>query len=617
VSWWRLSILFVVVVVVAGLVAACHVDAWSNGPDKGNGFGAHDWILVEAADLASSRGAGWVNLNVALPQTDNPDTVFQDFRFHAYNRLGGRSEGGAPQKVELYYAKALSALRAGKTAAASKWVGIMSHYFADVCSPLATAESTAEELMRSQYEAAVEDRTDAPDKNDSWVRSDGAKPVSSPRALTVKVATQAHMDYSRLVSTFNRSGFDPTVQAITIRSLDRAANGLAHLLVNLRNDAHLSSLPTYTTLDAASWGVAGDGSADDTQTLQAVMSAAARRGLSVFLPRGVYRSGTGWSLPDGVDLRGSGAASWLQGPVTGGSRSSFTDLRLGSDSEPYVVPSRSHDVVYENCTFTGGGATTAVLTINQPCYNIVFRNCTIDASPYNGVSINSYNGNIHDIRFEGCHFLSAARMGFEVTNRPDAATAGWKHIDLIDCVFEPSGSEAVSYDGDGGSGNSLIKNVVIKGAGNGPGNPFWNSAWTWRQAFEINGPTNMTMDHLTVYLSYGATLNLNGPPTGDCGWKFINCNFDMSQSYLTCSPLVGYDSTGYGPPILFPNNMRHAVFANCTFNTGTNVRGRIADLVSSNGNNDFSTCTFTGNDHVKVRERGSTGNTWPAGTVFD
>jgi len=284
----------------------------------------------------------------------------------------------------------------------------------------------------------------------------------------------------------------------------------------------------------------------------------------------------------------------------------------------YTVPAGTHDVVYENITFTGGGATTAVLTLNQSCYNIVFRNCTIGASPYNGVSINSYNGNIHDVRFEGCHFLSAARMGFEVTNRPDAATAGYHNIDLIDCVFEPSGSEAVSYDGESLSGDCLIKNVVIKGAGNGPGNPLWNSAWTWRQAFEINGPINMTMDHLTINLSYGTTLNLNGPASGDCGWTFTGCTFDMSQSYLTSSPLVSYDSNGYGPPILFATDMRNAVFANCTFNTGTNVRGRIADLTASNSGNDFSTSTFTGNDHVKVRERsGATGNIWPAGTVFD
>jgi hypothetical protein len=274
-------------------------------------------------------------------------------------------------------------------------------------------------------------------------------------------------------------------------------------------------------------------------------------------------------------------------------------------------------VVYENCTFTGGGETTAVLTLNKTCYNIVFKNCIIDASPYNGVSINSYDGNIRDIRFEGCTFRSAARMGFECTDR--GSTKNYQRIDLIDCIFEPSGSEAVSYDGNAGvPANCLIKNVTIKGAGNGPGNPLWKPEWSWRQAFEINGPTNMTMENLTVYLSYGTTLNLNGPASGDSGWKFTDCTFDMSRSYLACSPLVKYDVNGYGPALLFPTNMRGAVFANCTFNTGTNVRGRIADLTAGNSGNDFSTSTFTGNDHVKVRERsGATGNTWPAGTVFD
>jgi len=275
--------------------------------------------------------------------------------------------------------------------------------------------------------------------------------------------------------------------------------------------------------------------------------------------------------------------------------------------------------VWQNCTFTSTSGAVAALTLHFGCNQLVFYKCTFSAAAWNAISINASGNDIHDITFDGCTVLTAARMGFECTNRPGAATTGYYNINLLNFVVQQSGSEGISFDGQY-SGNCLLRNVLIKAAGNGPGTPGWRSEWTWRQAFEINGPTNMTMDHLTIYLSHSVTLNLNGPASGSSGWKFTDCSFDMSKCYLTCNPLCHYDWNGYGAPMA-AGTIRGAVFDHCTFNTGTNVRARIYEqnTADEGGGNDFSTCTFIGNDHVKVRDRGypGDGNKYPPGTVFD
>ena len=108
----RLVIITLLVCLVALLLPAVAL-AWSNGDDHGNGFGTHDWVLQEADRLAAKQSAGWVKLSVALPKTDDPDTVFHDTYYHVYDVWGASTYGDAPKKVSEYYGKALAARKAG------------------------------------------------------------------------------------------------------------------------------------------------------------------------------------------------------------------------------------------------------------------------------------------------------------------------------------------------------------------------------------------------------------------------------------------------------------------------------------------------------------------------
>ena len=229
----RLSLITVLACLAALLLAPSAARAWSNGDDHGNGFGTHDWVLQEADRLAAKKNAGWVKLSVALPRTDDPDTVLHDFYYHVYD-VWGSSYGDAPKKVSQYYRRALAARKAGDWNAASKWAGFMAHYYADICNPIHTDQADAEDKMHSSYETKAQTYTDSVGENRGWITYDGYEATTDVVAFTRKTATASHQSYSALVKGYNSGGMSATVLSITKKSLNRAANGLADLLISIK-----------------------------------------------------------------------------------------------------------------------------------------------------------------------------------------------------------------------------------------------------------------------------------------------------------------------------------------------------------------------------------------------
>jgi hypothetical protein len=222
-------------VCLAALLLPAAAAAWSNGGDYGNGFGTHDWVLQEAQRLAARQGAGWVNLKVALPHTDDPDTVFHDFYYHVYD-VWGSHYGDAPSKVMEYYGKALAARRAGNGRLASRFAGIMAHYYADICNPIHTDQCDAEDRMHSEYEDAAQTLTDSVGENRSWISYDGYRATTNVVGFTKSTAAASHQYYAALVKGYNSGGMTATVRQITRKRLDRCVNGLADLLMSIKKN---------------------------------------------------------------------------------------------------------------------------------------------------------------------------------------------------------------------------------------------------------------------------------------------------------------------------------------------------------------------------------------------
>lgn len=249
----RLTTLCALVIALL-LGSATPAFAWWNGGLGGNGFGTHDWVINEAARLAGNPD--WLNKSVAFLASDDPDTVYLDWRYHAYDEWGNCG-GEAPQKAASLFASVGKAYRAGDFRTASKRLGLLSHYYSDVCNPLHTESSDpVERLMHSAYEYSAGLRTNRLGENRAWIVSDGFQPVSDIASRTVAAARRAHPRYSRLILDYHTYGYNAWVAKTTRVALNRAVNDLADIIMSIPSAPSAVATPAALPHGVIAWSAA-------------------------------------------------------------------------------------------------------------------------------------------------------------------------------------------------------------------------------------------------------------------------------------------------------------------------------------------------------------------------
>jgi hypothetical protein len=103
-----------------------------------------------------------VRTRVALRATDDPDCKdgidhASGTWWHVYDRWGDEW-GGADEATRVWFRRTKRRLEAGRERAASRALGIMSHFIADVGNPIHTDQSNKEESIHSPYESDVDKR---------------------------------------------------------------------------------------------------------------------------------------------------------------------------------------------------------------------------------------------------------------------------------------------------------------------------------------------------------------------------------------------------------------------------------------------------------------------------
>ena len=124
--------------------AASPALAWSNGVDGPDTYGTHDWILDHALDALDAR-ADWVCRRAALRATDDPDTEdgidhASGTWWHVWDLSGARPWGRRPEATQVWFRRTQRRLDGGRECSASRALGIMSHFVADVAQPMHTDE---------------------------------------------------------------------------------------------------------------------------------------------------------------------------------------------------------------------------------------------------------------------------------------------------------------------------------------------------------------------------------------------------------------------------------------------------------------------------------------------
>ena len=216
--------------------APMSAQAWSNGVNGYNSFGTHDWILREAID-ALGDDASWICLGRALRATDDPDSMdgidhASGTWWHVWDEWGSRY-GGGPEAIQVWFNRTEHKLEQGDNCGASRALGIMAHLAGDLAQPMHTdGSSPIEDSVHSDYEHAVDQRCTAASCR-YQMHFDGRDFVR-PYAEALATARAAHPSYGSLIRAYAAHGYDGTVDRITRRQLNRAANVVADLIWSLR-----------------------------------------------------------------------------------------------------------------------------------------------------------------------------------------------------------------------------------------------------------------------------------------------------------------------------------------------------------------------------------------------
>lgn len=227
----------ILAVLVGAMVLSFAPTALAWGQNHGSGPGhltTQQWILSNAAEIATRDGVAWVDLSAALPVVDDPDTRLHDIRYHAYDRWG-RRYGNAQLRTSMYFEMMRAALAGGDTVTASRFLGLLAHYYSDACNPLHTDSSRRERRrVHRRFERPVAGLLSSSRPNPvrrGVAHARAANVGDDIAAFTADSARKAHRDYRRTIRSVRRHGFGRKAARIAGRAVDRAVEGMAGMIV--------------------------------------------------------------------------------------------------------------------------------------------------------------------------------------------------------------------------------------------------------------------------------------------------------------------------------------------------------------------------------------------------
>lgn len=216
--------------------------AWVNGGFEGNGYGTHDWMLDNAIRVAGEQGA-WVERETALLASDDPDKeaskVYHLFR----DSYGSR---GAAQAVAEQYAQAVEAYAAGDTQDASYHIGMLSHYYTDICQPFHSEfDALHYGTYHQMYESGIGLITREQKARTDWTAARPLQHVSDVRKKTVSAAAYSRARFPSLLASLKKYErvTTTTVQTITGEVSRRAVNDLADIIASVPSGSGVAHAP--------------------------------------------------------------------------------------------------------------------------------------------------------------------------------------------------------------------------------------------------------------------------------------------------------------------------------------------------------------------------------------
>jgi hypothetical protein len=161
--------------------------------------------------------------------------------------------GGVPQRVADLYYQACESYAAGNRVEASRLLGLLAHYHADILNPFHAADGAVSwRAHHLPYEHAVSLETNRPGENAAWVTPAARVPLVDVRARTVAAARFSRGKLTALGTAVDpMTEIDvgqPTVNSVTRQMLSRAVNDLADIVSGIPSARGLAKTPAVMKL---------------------------------------------------------------------------------------------------------------------------------------------------------------------------------------------------------------------------------------------------------------------------------------------------------------------------------------------------------------------------------
>ena len=209
--------------------------------------GTHHKLALDALTHMQRRDAdAWTRvflkyIDKYLEGAKAPDNTFKDFKNHVLH-VGEKYWGGAPEKVEEWYATTVTALATGQWEDAAYAAGVLSHYYTDPIMPFHTAQTEAENAIHRATEWSI-------NRSYNTLRKSGEEKFANleievhdgphwVKEATCDGAEFSHRYYEKLIAHYDihkgtvrpEDGLDTVAQNLVAELLMYAATGFSRIL---------------------------------------------------------------------------------------------------------------------------------------------------------------------------------------------------------------------------------------------------------------------------------------------------------------------------------------------------------------------------------------------------
>ena len=228
--------------------------------------GTHHKLALDAlnsmgrADAEDWRRVFLKHIERYLEGSKAPDNTFKDFKNHVLH-VGDNYWGGAPEKVEEWYATTVTALRAEKWEDAAYAAGVLSHYYTDPVMPFHTGQTAAENNVHRAVEWSINRSYDALRKlgEEKFSNLDVAVPGGADwlKRMSLNGAEYSHRYYETLLTHYDltrsvvapQEGLDTIARIAVAELLIYAADGFGRILDRAVAEARVAAPAVSLSLD--------------------------------------------------------------------------------------------------------------------------------------------------------------------------------------------------------------------------------------------------------------------------------------------------------------------------------------------------------------------------------